>query len=486
MTILMTLPGAPTIYYGDEIGLTGELDPYSRGAFPWDEPETWDRALLAFVARAITLRHRHPVLRRGRFEAAGSNGRAAAYVRELDDALALVAINAGDEPSTLTVTLPGAAGRTLRVAPWRAPATRRSPRASPSMRPGRPRSPCRRGPARSCWPSEPGARSARVHRRGRGDHLRSPRRVRSASRPAGRRRPDRLRIGDACASGSGPDSTRRSTDLPPDHARRRAGLRRARRGGRPARPVAGGRSTCDSRCRRPAIASSSDRGGGHRWLNGSGSTARRRPTSTTSVCWPAMTRRAGWPTASSTRSSRTGSPTATHQRRRRRRLDLSRPGGARTAAGTSCPSAAARSLVEFYGGDLAGIEAHLDHLVDLGVNAIYLNPIFETRSNHGYDITDYEPGRRPFRRRRGAGGPPARHARAGHPADARHRAEPRRASSIRGSRRPRPTRRRRPPTISSSASGPTTTSRGSASARCPSSTTGAGRSATRCTPVRTR
>ena len=46
-------------------------------------------------------------------------------------------------------------------------------------------------------------------------------------------------------------------------------------------------------------------------------------------------------------------------------------------------------MVEFFGGDLAGIEAHLDHLADLGVNAIYLNPIFETRSNHGYDTVDY-------------------------------------------------------------------------------------------------
>ncbi len=48
------------------------------------------------------------------------------------------------------------------------------------------------------------------------------------------------------------------------------------------------------------------------------------------------------------------------------------------------------AMVEFFGGDLAGIEAHLDHLVDLGVNAIYLTPIFSTRSNHGYDIIDYD------------------------------------------------------------------------------------------------
>jgi glycosidase len=41
------------------------------------------------------------------------------------------------------------------------------------------------------------------------------------------------------------------------------------------------------------------------------------------------------------------------------------------------------------GGDLAGITARLDYLRDLGVNALYLNPIFLARSNHGYDTTDY-------------------------------------------------------------------------------------------------
>jgi alpha-glucosidase len=53
------------------------------------------------------------------------------------------------------------------------------------------------------------------------------------------------------------------------------------------------------------------------------------------------------------------------------------------------PRSDAAALVEFYGGDLPGLEAHLDHLVDLGVNAIYLTPIFATHSNHGYDTIDY-------------------------------------------------------------------------------------------------
>lgn len=43
----------------------------------------------------------------------------------------------------------------------------------------------------------------------------------------------------------------------------------------------------------------------------------------------------------------------------------------------------------FYGGDLSGLMAKLDYLQALGVNTIYLNPIFESPSNHGYDTTDY-------------------------------------------------------------------------------------------------
>lgn len=43
----------------------------------------------------------------------------------------------------------------------------------------------------------------------------------------------------------------------------------------------------------------------------------------------------------------------------------------------------------FYGGSLKGIEEKLDYLKELGVGAIYLNPIFKARSNHRYDTADY-------------------------------------------------------------------------------------------------
>ena len=42
-----------------------------------------------------------------------------------------------------------------------------------------------------------------------------------------------------------------------------------------------------------------------------------------------------------------------------------------------------------YGGDLQGVLDHLDYLEDLGINAIYFTPIFESPSSHKYDTTDY-------------------------------------------------------------------------------------------------
>lgn len=45
---------------------------------------------------------------------------------------------------------------------------------------------------------------------------------------------------------------------------------------------------------------------------------------------------------------------------------------------------------DFYGGSLNGINEKLDYLEELGIDAIYLNPVFESRSNHRYDTGNYE------------------------------------------------------------------------------------------------
>ena len=51
---------------------------------------------------------------------------------------------------------------------------------------------------------------------------------------------------------------------------------------------------------------------------------------------------------------------------------------------------ASMGVREFYGGDLKGIWEKLDYLQDLGVEVLYLNPIFVSPSNHKYDTQDYD------------------------------------------------------------------------------------------------
>ncbi len=48
------------------------------------------------------------------------------------------------------------------------------------------------------------------------------------------------------------------------------------------------------------------------------------------------------------------------------------------------------AMTQLYGGDLEGIEQHLEHLVDLGIGGIYLTPVFPARSNHRYDATTFD------------------------------------------------------------------------------------------------
>ena len=59
--LVCALPGMPTIYYGDEAGLTGMADPYCRGTYPWGRE---DETLIA-AYRAAALRRKNRVLTRG-------------------------------------------------------------------------------------------------------------------------------------------------------------------------------------------------------------------------------------------------------------------------------------------------------------------------------------------------------------------------------------------------------------------------------------
>jgi cyclomaltodextrinase len=94
----MTYPGAPCIYYGDEIGLAGGKSDYpedSRRSFPWDA-ERWDRDLLGYLQRLTALRRERPELRSGDFTTVYALDTVFAYLRSQGEGQTLVVINNGE------------------------------------------------------------------------------------------------------------------------------------------------------------------------------------------------------------------------------------------------------------------------------------------------------------------------------------------------------------------------------------------------------
>ncbi|MBK9304347.1 MAG: glycoside hydrolase family 13 protein [bacterium] len=102
---LFAYPGAPCIYYGDEIGLAGGHDPHCRGAFPWDET-AWDHELHAHVRRCAALRRDHPALRRGTYHRLYAQDGVYGFARRLGDETLLVVLNAATAARTIDLPLP--------------------------------------------------------------------------------------------------------------------------------------------------------------------------------------------------------------------------------------------------------------------------------------------------------------------------------------------------------------------------------------------
>jgi cyclomaltodextrinase / maltogenic alpha-amylase / neopullulanase len=106
----MTFPGAPTVYYGDEVGMTGGDDPYNRGTYPWaDLGGKPDAAMLSTFRQLIRLRKEHPVLRRGSIEApVFIDDQVIVLLRQFGGQWAITATNNGDLPRTVRIALPAA------------------------------------------------------------------------------------------------------------------------------------------------------------------------------------------------------------------------------------------------------------------------------------------------------------------------------------------------------------------------------------------
>lgn len=62
--VQFTLPGVPCVYYGDEAGIDGGVDPFNRGCYPWGNE---DEELIAHYKFLGRLRKEHPVFKEGEF-----------------------------------------------------------------------------------------------------------------------------------------------------------------------------------------------------------------------------------------------------------------------------------------------------------------------------------------------------------------------------------------------------------------------------------
>lgn len=89
-----TMPGSPTIYYGDEVGLQGFEDPFNRRTYPWERE---DRDLLAFYRRLCMLRAESETLAKGELRFLRSNGSLLRYERRTAHARLVIMVNRGHQ-----------------------------------------------------------------------------------------------------------------------------------------------------------------------------------------------------------------------------------------------------------------------------------------------------------------------------------------------------------------------------------------------------
>lgn len=101
-TILMTTPGAPLVYYGDEYGLAGAGDPDNRRFMQWSSYSSGQQALFDHIATMTAFRSEHAATRRGDRTTLTTGTDVFAYRMDAPGDVVVVAVNRADGTNTVS------------------------------------------------------------------------------------------------------------------------------------------------------------------------------------------------------------------------------------------------------------------------------------------------------------------------------------------------------------------------------------------------
>jgi len=107
LTYILTIPGVPIIYYGDEIGMTGAADPDNRRMMRFgDEVSSIEKQMFEDVSQLIHLRRNHSALRYGDFQTLLADESCFAYLRSDFNERILVIINKSEKTQEKQIEIP--------------------------------------------------------------------------------------------------------------------------------------------------------------------------------------------------------------------------------------------------------------------------------------------------------------------------------------------------------------------------------------------
>jgi cyclomaltodextrinase / maltogenic alpha-amylase / neopullulanase len=108
LAYILTIPGVPIIYYGDEIGMTGAADPDNRRMMRFDdELDQYEKQTLDDVSKLIHIRKEHSALRYGDFFTLQADENVYAYLRSDMNERILTVVNKSSNEQNLEFILPG-------------------------------------------------------------------------------------------------------------------------------------------------------------------------------------------------------------------------------------------------------------------------------------------------------------------------------------------------------------------------------------------